>query len=100
MEIKHRLSDRSAVMVFAGNCHVRSDGHAPALTLIQDMKRNSFGGLTPVKWQLRTENHDECLKAYPNLMSFVFTLKNPYNFPAREFAPNLKEKDSALCYPL
>jgi hypothetical protein len=34
----------------------RCDGHAPTLTLIQDTKRNIFGGFTPVEWESREWN--------------------------------------------
>jgi hypothetical protein len=35
-------------------------------------------------------------KADPSLKSFVFTLKNPHNFPARKFALRAEEKDEAI----
>jgi hypothetical protein len=35
-------------------------------------------------------------KADPSLKSFLFTLKNPHNFPARKFALKAEEKDEAI----
>jgi hypothetical protein len=35
-------------------------------------------------------------KADPSLKSFLFTLRNPHNFPARKFALKAKEKDFAI----
>jgi hypothetical protein len=35
-------------------------------------------------------------KADPSLKSFVFTLKNPHNFPARKFALRAEKKDEAI----
>jgi hypothetical protein len=74
----------------ARDFHGRCDGHAPTLTLIQDTEGNIFGGFTPVQWESGT--HDKrasqrlwksnCCKADPSLKSFLFTLKNPHNFPA------------------
>jgi hypothetical protein len=72
----------------ARDFHCRCDGHAPTLTLIQDRKGNIFGGFTPVMWEAR--------KADPSLKSFLFTLKNPHNLPARKFALKAEKKDSAI----
>jgi hypothetical protein len=63
--------------------HDRCDGHANTLTLIEDTDGNIFGGFTPVEWESR---EGRCWKADPNLKSFLFTLKNPHNVPARRFA--------------
>jgi hypothetical protein len=71
--------------------HGRCDGQAPTLTLIQDTVGNIFGGFTPVEWESRIGK-----KADPSLMSFVFTLKNPHNFPATKFALKAEEKDRAI----
>jgi uncharacterized coiled-coil protein SlyX len=71
--------------------HGRCDGHKNTLTLIQDTEGNIFGGFTPVKWELRTG-----WKADPSLKSFLFTLKNPHNFPGAKFALKAKEKDQAI----
>jgi hypothetical protein len=74
----------------ARDFHCRCDGHAPTLTLIEDTKGSIFGGFTPVKWE-----SDGGYKADPSLKSFLFTLKNPHNFPARKFAL-AEEKDFAI----
>jgi hypothetical protein len=72
--------------------HGRCDGRAPTLTLIEDTKGNIFGGFTPVEWDSENSNG----KADPSLKSFLFTLKNPHNFPARKFALKAKKKDFAI----
>jgi hypothetical protein len=76
--------------------HSRCDGHAPTLTLIEDTTGNIFGGFTPVEWESRTGNWFECMKADPSLMSFLFTLKNPHNFPARKFGLKIEMKSKAI----
>jgi hypothetical protein len=78
----------------AGDFHCRCDGHAPTLTLIQDTKGSIFGGFTAVEWESRKYN---CSKADPSLKSFLFTLTNPHNLPARKFALKPKEMDEAIC---
>jgi predicted nucleic acid-binding Zn-ribbon protein len=65
----------------AGAFHSRCDGHASTLTVILDTNGNIFGGFTPVEWD-STSNY----KTDPSLKSFLFTLKNPHNFPPRRFA--------------
>jgi hypothetical protein len=63
--------------------HERCDGHANTLTVIQDTNGNIFGGFTPVEWESpprRKVKGDESFK------SFIFTLKNSQNIPARKFA--------------
>jgi hypothetical protein len=72
---------------FDGRC----DGHAPTLTLIQDTAGNIFGGFTPVKWASKGG-----YTADPSLKSFLFTLKNPHNFPARRFALKAENKGEAI----
>jgi hypothetical protein len=55
---------------------------------------NIFGGFTPMEW-----DSDNGKKADPSLKSFLFTLKNPHNFPARKFALNAERKYRAInCY--
>jgi hypothetical protein len=81
--------------------HVRCDGHANTLTFIEDTEGNIFGGLTPVKW----ESGHYLFKADPSLKSFLFTLKNPHNIPARKFALKAERKEKAIfcsssCGPL
>jgi hypothetical protein len=73
---------------FLGRC----DGHANTLTLIEDTKGNIFGGFTPVEWDSEDWHH----KADPSLKSFLFTLKNPHNVPARTFALKAEKKDEAI----
>jgi hypothetical protein len=46
-----------------------------------------------VKWESPSKGK---LKADPSLKSFVFTLKNPHNFPARKFALKAEKKDEAI----
>jgi hypothetical protein len=71
--------------------HRRCNGHANTLTLIEDTKGNIFGGFTPVEW-----DSGSGYKADPSLKSFLFTLKNPHNVPARKFALRPREKDKAI----
>jgi hypothetical protein len=71
--------------------HNRCDGHANTLTVILDMKGNIFGGFTPVEWVSRHGN-----KADPSLKSFIFTLKNPHNVPARSFRLKAEQKFGAI----
>jgi hypothetical protein len=61
-------------------------------------------GFTPVKWESRKKDsqaseelgRSNCYKADPSLKSFVFTLKNPQNFPARKFALKAEKKEEAI----
>jgi hypothetical protein len=62
--------------------------------VILDTKGNIFGGFTPVKWESRTSF--PYIKADDSLKSFLFTLKNPNNIPARRFALEAKEKHRAI----
>jgi hypothetical protein len=55
------------------------------------MKGNIFGGFTPVEWESGRK-----YKADNSLKSFLFTLKNPHNIPARRFALKGKEKWAAI----
>jgi hypothetical protein len=88
----------------ADDFHGRCDGHANTLTLIEDTKGNIFGGFTPVEWETRYYNElasealgrHNCSKADPSLKSFLFTLKNPHNFPARKFVLMAEKKDEAI----
>jgi hypothetical protein len=73
--------------------HGRCDGHANTLTVILDTKGNIFGGFTPLEWESRTMHH---WKADDSLKSFLFTLKNPHNMPARRFALKAEEKHEAI----
>jgi hypothetical protein len=64
------------------------------------MKGNIFGGFTPLKWKSRTPNSWEdssnYLKADNSLKSFLFTLKNPHNIPARRFPLKAEKKHLAI----
>jgi hypothetical protein len=95
------LSNTSFEIFQTRDFHGRCDGHAPTLTLIEDTKGNSFGGFTPLEWESRVWNRkhgaeDNIVKADPRLMSFLFTLKNPHNFPARTFPLKYEKKDRAI----
>jgi hypothetical protein len=71
--------------------HRRCDDHTNTLTVILDTKGNIFGGFTPVEWD---SSYD--LKADDSQKSFVFTLKNPHNIPARRFALKAEKKHHAI----
>jgi hypothetical protein len=74
--------------------HRRCDGHANTLTVILDTKGNIFGGFTPVEWASGNK-----WKADNSQKSFLFTLKNPHNIPARRFALKAEKKHLAMyCY--
>jgi hypothetical protein len=81
--------------------HRRCDGHANTLTVILDTKGNIFGGFTPVEWESRVHNgkwgnENNCYKADDSQKSFLFTLKNPHNIPARRFALKAEKKEEAI----
>jgi hypothetical protein len=59
--------------------------------VILDTEGNIFGGFTPVKWESGWK-----LKADDSLKSFLFTLKNPHNIPARKFALKAEMKHQAI----
>jgi hypothetical protein len=71
--------------------HDRCDGHANTLTFIKDTEGNIFGGFTPLEWA-----SSNGYKADQSLKSFIFTLKNPHDFPARKFALRAEGKNSAI----
>jgi hypothetical protein len=73
--------------------HRRCDGHANTLTVILDTEGNVFGGFTPVKWESSEFGKD---KADDSLKSFLFTLTNPHNIPARIFALRAEKKHQAI----
>jgi hypothetical protein len=81
--------------------HSRCDEHANTLTVILDTDGNIFGGFTPVKWESRrwngkTGRENNARTADPSLKSFLFTLKNPHNVPARRFALKTENGDIAI----
>jgi hypothetical protein len=76
--------------------HSRCDKHPNTLTVILDTDGNIFGGFTPVEWESPRKEKN---KADPSLKSFIFTLKNPHNVPARRFVLKAEMKDQAIyCY--
>jgi hypothetical protein len=81
--------------------HERCDGRANTLTLILDTGGNVFGGFTPLRWESRVWNRmqgdeNNTRKCDDSLKSFLFTLKNPHNIPARKFALIAKKKQYAI----
>jgi hypothetical protein len=58
-----------------------------------DTGGNVFGGFTPLQWESRTSDSWKC---DDSLKSFVFTLKNPHNIPARKFALKAEKKQQAV----
>jgi hypothetical protein len=77
--------------------HDRCDGHPNTLTVILDTDGNIFGGFTPVEWESREWTEiGSCDKGDPSLKSFLFTLKNPHNFPARRFRLKPEKKNEAI----
>jgi hypothetical protein len=66
-----------------------------------DTEGNIFGGFTPLKWESREWNRKELNddnrpKMDDNEKSFLFTLKNPHNFPAKRFKLKTKQKHRAI----
>jgi hypothetical protein len=61
--------------------------------VILDTDGNIFRYLTPVTWESSSDGRN---KADPSLKSFLFTLKNPQNVPARRFALKADRKDEAI----
>jgi hypothetical protein len=87
-ECRHDLKARK----FRRGC----DGHANTLTVILNTKGNIFGGFTPMRW-----DSSNCLKADDSQKSFLFTLKNPHNIPARRFVLKAEHKHAAVsCYSI
>jgi hypothetical protein len=73
--------------------HSHCDGHANTLTVILDTNGNIFGGFTPVRWSSPNPREAE---ADPSLKSFLFTLKNPHNVPARRFVLSAERDHYAI----
>jgi hypothetical protein len=85
----------------ASDFHKGCDGHVNTVTVILDTNGNIFGGFTPVawesrKWNKKTGRASNTCKADPTQKSFLFTLKNPHNVPARRFALTDEGKDIAI----
>jgi hypothetical protein len=78
----------------ARDFHSRCNGHPNTLTVILDTNGNIFGGFTPVQWESRTKEQYE--KADPSLKTFLFTLTNPHNVPARKFALKAEKRRGAI----
>jgi hypothetical protein len=51
-----------------------------------------FGGFTPLSWDSTSKDR----KSDDSLKSFLFTLKNPHNIPARKFALKTERKRWAI----
>jgi hypothetical protein len=86
----------------ARDFHQRCDGHANTLTLILDTDGNVFGGFTPLAWESRisnshTEDNDVRYKCDESLQSFVYTLENIHDIPARKFSLKDERKRYAIC---
>jgi hypothetical protein len=77
----------------ANDFHQRCDGCAPTLTLISDLNGNIFGGFTPVAWESRSFGKS---KGDDTGRSYIFTLKNPHNVPAKKFSLICDRKSSAI----
>jgi hypothetical protein len=81
--------------------HRCCDGHANTLTVVLDTGGTIFGGFTPIEWDSRVWNgqngrQNNCYKTDDSEQSFVFTLKNPHNIPARRFLLKTKAKWQAI----
>jgi hypothetical protein len=66
-----------------------------------DTNENIVGGFTPVEWERRMwngkyDNQNTPYKPDSSLQSFVCTLKNPHNLPARRFALKDDKKYQAI----
>jgi hypothetical protein len=73
--------------------HRRCDGHSNTLTVILDTKGNIFGGFTSVEWESPALSRS---KGDDSLNSFLFTLTNPHNIPARKFELRSERKHEAI----
>jgi hypothetical protein len=77
----------------ARDFHDRCDGHANTLTLIADTAGNIFGGFTPVKWESPSGPK---FKSDASQKTFIFTLKNPHNLPAKKFSLKAGWKNAVI----
>jgi hypothetical protein len=67
--------------------------------VILDTNKNIFGGFTPVKWESRISasiGDRSNWKTDESLKSFLFTLKNPHNIPARKFGLKVETKEYTI----
>jgi hypothetical protein len=63
--------------------------------VVLDIHECIFVGFTPMDW----ESGVSVFKFDPSPASFLFTLKNPRNVPARRFALKAEAKNQAIsCY--
>jgi hypothetical protein len=78
--------------------HTKCDKHANTLTLIQDTKRNIFGGFTTEEWDPLPWNGKKGVddNSWKSGESFLFTLRNPYRVPARIFRLRTEKKHCAI----
>jgi hypothetical protein len=81
--------------------HLRCNSYRNTLTVILDTKGNIFGGFTPQKWESpvlnwRQKTEKDFLKTDHSLKSFLFTLKNPHDIPARRFPLKAEMKHQAI----
>jgi hypothetical protein len=83
------IEEKNAQLLYRGtrdgfsrsNCHPRVTGHSNLLILVETTGGWIFGGYAHCKWPA---NHVEWA-GDPSQKSFLFTLKNPHNIPARRF---------------
>jgi hypothetical protein len=62
------------------------------MTLVETTKGFIFGGYIPCEW-----DSSDNWKVDETLKSFLFTLKNPHNIPARKFPLKPEQKDLSIC---
>jgi hypothetical protein len=74
------------------NEHAKVDGHSNTITLVETTEGFIFGGYTPCQW-----DSSDTWKADESHRSFLFTLKNPHNIPARTFLMKPEQKLYAMC---
>jgi hypothetical protein len=71
--------------------HERCDGKSPTVTIVRTAEGYVFGGYTPVPWAADGGNLPD-----PSLQTFLFSLKNPYDFPPKKFALKGDQKSFAI----
>jgi hypothetical protein len=85
----------------AHDFYSRRGKEANLFTMILDTKGNISGGFIPLEWERRDPPVRELFKANrdkadASLKSFLFTLENPHNIPARSFPLNPEKKEKAI----
>jgi hypothetical protein len=73
--------------------HRRCDDQTNILTVILGTNGNIFCGFIPLEWEYHTSNW---WMVDNNQKSFLFTLENPHNIPARRFALKITMKHLAI----